>query len=224
MSILSFSSWINENSQELTKDQIEWLDKCTKGSWKLNQETGLIDVDGSFYCQRQDLIDFKGVRFGTVSGVFSCDLNQLTSLAGSPEKVGGSFFCRNNQLTSLEGAPKEADRGFFCENNQLTSLSGAPEKVGWDFHCHNNQLTSLAGSPKEVGGYFRCEGNPVSEVALLRIYKLMKRGKSYPEALSQYWSKMPEEDKDLMYKEHPDLSADKRRGYELRGKAAKRIY
>ena len=31
-----------------------------------------------------------------VNGSFWCNNNQLTSLEGSPEKVGGDFYCYNN--------------------------------------------------------------------------------------------------------------------------------
>ena len=52
----------------------------------------------------------------------------------------------------------------------------------------------------------------------------MKSGKSYQEALAQYWSEVPEEDKILMYKDNTDLSADEKRGYELMDKVSNRIY
>ena len=285
--ILSYKLFEEHKTTELTKEQVEWLDKCTKGSWELNPETGLVDIDGNFRCDKQDLTDFKGVRFGTIGRSFSCINNQLSSLEGSPKEVGGDFDCSFNQLTSLEGAPNEVgegfycgnnqltnlegspkivggnfycrynnltslkgapvsigsdfscsfnqltsldgapvsvEGGFFCHNNQLASLIGAPEKVGEDFWCGGNQLISLDGLPVSVGGGLSCDGNPVSEGALLRIYKLMKSGKSYPEALSEYWDVMPEDDKILMYADNPDLSTDEKRGYELRAKAAKRIY
>ena len=79
------------SQEDLTEDQIEWLDRCAKGIWKLNPSTGLIDVDGDFSCVQQNLTDFKGVAFGHVSGYFYCDNNQLTSLEGAPQKVGDVF-------------------------------------------------------------------------------------------------------------------------------------
>ena len=181
----------------LNLDQIRWLDRCADGSWKLDPETGLVDIDGSFYCSEQGLTDFKGVRFGTVSGYFDCDGNQLTSLVGAPESVGGDFFCSHNQLSSLDGAPESIGGGFYCRINQLTSLMGAPKSVGRDL-------------------YFA--GNPVSERTILAIYKIMKRRMSYTASLLQYWKQMPEEDKLLMYKGNPYLTDDKRRMYELMNK------
>ena len=169
----------------LTQEQIEWLNQCTKGTWKLNPQTGLVDVDGNFDCKEQGLADFKGVRFGVVGGYFSCEDNlltslvgapqevrgyfscgdnQLTSLVGAPQKVEGDFDCHENLLTSLVGAPQEVGRDFDCDNNRLTSLEGAPQDVGVSFDCDNNRLTSLVGAPREVGGIFRCENNQLTSL------------------------------------------------------------
>ena len=151
-----------ESSGELTPEQVEWLNKCTWGTWKLNPRTGLVDVDGDFYCSNQGLSDFKGVRFGEVGGNFSCSNNQLTTLEGAPREVGDTFWCNNNQLTSLEGAPQVVRGSFNCRDNQLTSLEGAPQKVGWNFDCKGNGLTSLEGAPREVGGDFFCGRNELT--------------------------------------------------------------
>jgi hypothetical protein len=243
--ILSYRLFEEQTIQDLTEKQIKWLNQCTRGRWELNPETGLIDVLGSFDCYQQDLRDLNGIKFGTVSGYFYCDHNSITSLEGSPIKTGGNFYCNNNQLNSLEGAPKEVDGSFYCLNNRLASLNGAPEKirksfdcgennlvdlkgapkeVGSDFYCDKNMLISLDGAPEEVGGSFSCDDNPVSGDTLRAIYDLMKSGRSYPEALSQYWREIPDDDRFLMYKDNPNLSADEIKGYELRNKAAKRIY
>ena len=80
-----------EAQTELSQEQIEWLDKCTDGHWFHNPETGLVDVDGDFDFYSQLLSDFKGVRFGVVTGNFHCSDNQLTSLEGAPQKVGRGF-------------------------------------------------------------------------------------------------------------------------------------
>ena len=140
----------------LTPEQEEFLNKHTKGSWTYNSSTGLVDVVGSFDCRYQGLRDFKGVRFGEVGGYFSCEGNQLTSLAGAPQKVRGSFYCQNNKLTTLEGAPQEVGGSFYCDTNQLTTLEGAPQEVGGNFSCSGNPLTTLKGAPQEVGGSFYC--------------------------------------------------------------------
>ena len=243
--ILSYKLFEEQETPELTPEQIRWLNTCTRGRWELNPETGLVDIDGNFRCDEQNLTDFKGIRFGTANGYFYCDSNNLTSLAGAPEKVGGNFYCNNNRLTNLVGSPKEVGGDFYCNENQLASLVGAPEEiagyfycngnrlaslvgapkeVAGDFSCRYNQLTSLDGAPEKIGGTLYCSDNPVGYETLLAIYDLMKSGRSYTEALSQCWDQMTEEDKILMYGDNPDLSADEKRGYELRDKASSRIY
>ena len=153
-----------ESVMELTREQVQWLDDCTKGTWALNPQTGLIDVKGGFNCSQQSLTDFKGVKFGIVDHSFDCSDNALTSLMGAPLKVGYYFYCHNNRLTSLMGAPHEVDDSFYCSENQLTSLVGAPLKVGKDFYCSYNALTSLVGAPLDYVKYFNCEHNALTSL------------------------------------------------------------
>jgi hypothetical protein len=103
-----------------------------------------------------------GIRFGTVTGDFSCYNNQLTSLEGAPQTVEGSFSCAGNQLTILAGAPLTVEGSFNCAYNQLTTLEGAPQTVGESFWCEHNQLTSLEGAPQTVGESFCCFGNQLT--------------------------------------------------------------
>ena len=197
----------------LTAEQIEWLDECADGEWKLNRQTGLVDINGGFNCREQRLIDFKGVKFGKVSGDFSCRSNLLTTLVGAPQTVSGDFRCSHNQLTTLEGAPQTVGGDFTCRDNDLTSLVGAPQTVGGSFNCGDNQLTSLEGAPQSVGGSFSCYRNPVSESTLKAIFALMKNGKPYQQALEEHWPEMADEDRVLMYKEMPNLSPEETRKY-----------
>jgi hypothetical protein len=146
----------------LSKEQIKFLNGSTRGDWKYNQDTGLVDVSGSFDCSNERLKDFLGIRFGKVSGGFYCSYNQLTTLEGSPSEVGGNFWCSGNQLTTLEGSPSRVDGGFWCSDNQLTTLEGSPSEVGGNFYCNNNQLPTLKGSPSEVGGGFGCGNNQLT--------------------------------------------------------------
>jgi len=141
----------------LTPDQEKFLNACTRGTWSVNPETGLVDVRGNFVCHTKRLKTLLGISFGHVSVDFSCSANQLTTLAGAPQTVDGEFYCRNNQLTTLEGAPKTVGVDFLCGNNQLTSLVGAPQTVDGNFDCEHNQLTSLVGAPLTVGGAFYCD-------------------------------------------------------------------
>ena len=189
-----------ESSVELSPEQIEWLDNCTKGTWKMNPTTGLVDVDGNFNCDGQGLSDFKGVSFGVVRGFFYCHDNQLTTLEGSPQDVVKGFYCRGNQLTTLEGAPQKVGWGFYCSYNQLTTLEGAPREVGGDFYCSSNQLSSLEGAPQKVGGGFDCGDNPVSEKTLRSIFRITETGKGYLESVEYLWSEIPVEDQILLYR------------------------
>ena len=216
------------------KEQLNWLDECAAGSWKLNPQTGLINVDGNFDCNEQDLTDLKGIKFGKVSGDFYCYRNELTSLEGAPQTVGGDFRCGSNQLTSLEGAPQTVNGDFGCSNNQLTTLVGAPKTVGGyfncydnlltslegapqtvkeSFRCYNNKLTSLGGAPKTIKGNFYCGNNPVSKTTLGSIFELMEKGKPYQQALEERWPKMEDEDRALMYKQMPNLTPEETRKY-----------
>ena len=191
-----------EQSKELTKNQVDFLNRSimplqsvnpVTGTWSVNSE-GLVDVDGNFDCAREGLNNFQGIRFGKISGSFNCSENSLSSLEGAPREVGGGFYCSENQLTSLEGAPREVGGDFDCSYNQLTSLKGAPREVGGnfychrnqltslkgaprgvrrDFYCHRNQLTSLEGAPQEVRWDFYCESNPISDQTIELICQKM---------------------------------------------------
>jgi hypothetical protein len=159
--ILEFKAF--ESLSGLSEDQNGWIVKCTRGIWSVGGD-GKVNVKGSFDCSRQNLMDFKGVRFGRVSGNFYCYDNALTSLEGAPETVGGSFYCENNDLTTLEGAPETVGWNFYCYDNGLETLDGAPETVGGDFSCRDNSLTTLEGAPETVGGDFYCRDNALTSL------------------------------------------------------------
>jgi hypothetical protein len=193
-----------EAQTPLTQEQIEWLDECTKekGMWSYNTETGLVDVDCTFNCSKQNLTDFKGVKFG---------------------RVKGDFWCQENQLTSLEGAPQSVGSGFYCANNQLTSLKGAPQKVGRDLHCYGNQLTSLEGLPEGIRNEFLCWNNPVSDTTLKALYKRMKSGMSWEEAVEMQWDDMDEDDRALVAQYNPRLTPEEIREYQALARLKKRV-
>ena len=106
----------NEGITDLTQEQIDFLNDCTRGEWKVNPDTGLIDIRGNFGCDDMNLDDFKGLRFGKVTGYFSCTRNNLKTLDGSPREVVVNFYCVINPLISLEGAPLKVV-GHFRFNN-----------------------------------------------------------------------------------------------------------
>jgi len=101
-----------ENNTDLTQEQIDFLDNCAGTRWYVNPNTGFIDVQGGFDGSSRKLDDFKGLRFGNVSGSFFCYFNNLKTLDGSPRKVGGNFDCHGNPLISLEGSPLEVEGEF----------------------------------------------------------------------------------------------------------------
>lgn len=127
---------------------------------------GSIDVDGSVILS-SELLTIIPLKFGTVTRDFDCYNNKLTSLEGSPKKVGGYFDCSGNQLTSLEYHPESVGRNFDCHNNQLTSLVGCPEVIGDNINCRHNQIKDFRGVPEFFEGYFYCEGNPIEEIYTL---------------------------------------------------------
>ena len=148
--------------------------KLVKGKWEVEGNLNLSclnltelppmrKIGGYFSCDNNQLTSLAGAP-KKVGGYFSCSYNQLTSLAGAPNEVGGGFYCDGNQLTSLEGAPNEVGESFSCSYNQLTSLEGAPKRVGGGFYCNGNQLTSLAGAPEKVGGNFNCHNNQLASL------------------------------------------------------------
>jgi hypothetical protein len=171
--------------KELTQEQIEWLDKCSrfsegrdmhhlyeigytnrKETWDISYD-GKIDVFSDFDCSGQGLTDFMGIEFGDVEGSFDCSNNKLTSLKGSPESIFYSFHCDGNELESLEGITQRTGTnsssgtsgGIYCANNKLTSLKGLPKTIRGDFNCSNNLLETLHGAPERVNCDFNCSGN-----------------------------------------------------------------
>jgi len=160
----TFSLFESRTSVTLTPEQEAFLNLYTKGTWSVNPATGLVDVQGSFYCPNQGLKSLCGIRFGTVGGGFSCYNNQLTTLEGAPRTVGGTFDCSVNQLTSLEGAPQTVEWSFNCYDNNLTTLEGAPQTVEGSFLCYDNKLTTLEGAPETVTGGFSCSINQLTSL------------------------------------------------------------
>jgi hypothetical protein len=150
-------------NMKLREDQKDFLNKYVSGTWGLNTD-GLVDVNGDFDCSNMNYKNFLGVKFGKVSGDFSCFGNQLTSLKGAPIHVGVGFYCAHNKLTSLQGSPINVGVGFYCAHNKLTSLQGSPINVGGDFTCYNNQLTTLEGAPESVGKSFDCSYNKLTSL------------------------------------------------------------
>ena len=101
--IVNYKTFINESSDSsaLTAEQINFLNRCVRGKWNLNDE-GVVDIDGDFDCFNKELADFKGINFGKINGDFNCSYNNLTSLEGCPKEVGEVFYLVSNEGVSPE--------------------------------------------------------------------------------------------------------------------------
>jgi hypothetical protein len=155
MKLFKWSDFLKKSNEDL--DSI-----CKK--WDINNYTikdGLVYVDGSVDLYAKKLTKLP-LKFGEVSGNFTCSDNRLTSLEGAPTRVGGDFNCYGNQLTSLEGAPTRVGGGFLCSYNNLINLEGAPSRVGGYFECSYNNLINLEGAPEVVEKNFYCYNNKLT--------------------------------------------------------------
>ena len=168
-----FEQFLNEEQSPLTYEQRIFLNEVVvTGDWSRNSR-GLIDVDGQVIIPYHLEIEKIPVKFGKVTGNFSCSGNDsLKTLEGSPEEVGERFSCSKcTSLVSLEGAPRKVGRNFFCYKTKITSLKGAPDKVGGDFDCEGcHSLKSLAYGPKEMEefDYHGCSSLPKEEIEMYR--------------------------------------------------------
>lgn len=69
------------------------------------------------------------VKFGTVTGDFSCREMPLSSLQNAPHFVGREFDCNSCKLTTLNYSPKTVGGGYYCYGNLLTSFEGVSETI-----------------------------------------------------------------------------------------------
>jgi hypothetical protein len=136
--------------------------------WKFQiTPNGFINIFG--HCNLRGQLPMLPIKFGKVSGDFTCSHAHLVSLEGAPRKVGGTFQCQVNDLSSLIGGPTYVGGSFDCYGNKLTSLVGAPKHVGGSFYCQGNDLVSLEGFPERIGEDFLCDWSP--NLPLLRSLK-----------------------------------------------------
>ena len=166
MKLFRYKNFIKESKEDI--DSI--CKKFDIENYTINEDS-TVDVDGNvdLYDKRLTKLPLK---FGKVSGNFSCSFNQLKSLEGSPLSVGGGFNCRFNQLKSLSGAPLSVGGNFSCSYNQLKSLDGISGKISGAIYCTNNQLRDVKGVKDGWLGEFDVRGNPVYE-----IFKLFPKDK-----------------------------------------------
>ena len=162
-----------ENIKDLPFTYIHGVcSECNIENYTINDDY-TVDVRGNvFFYNSLSKIPLK---FNIVSDSFYFSKNKLTTLKGSPKKVGGNFWCHGNKLTTLEGGPMNVGENFDCRNNGLTTLEGSPKKVGGNFNCSDNKLTTLEGGPESVGGYFDCSRNLLSTLSGCPVGGYFKR-------------------------------------------------
>jgi hypothetical protein len=135
------------------------------------QEYGIenYDIDDDFIVDVAGDVRIKDklikipIKFGLVSGRFSCSMNELSSLENAPISVGSFFNCSHNKLTSLKGSPKSV-RSFACADNQLTTLEGITQMKTGNIWCDTNYLVNVKGIKQGWRGKLVINGNPVYEI------------------------------------------------------------
>jgi hypothetical protein len=165
MKLFRYKNFIKESKEDI--DSI-----CKKfgiKNYTINEDS-TIDVDGNVNLYRKGLTKLP-LKFGKVSGDFSCYNNQLISLEGSPLSVGGNFSCGYNQLKSLSGAPLSVGGDFSCYSNELKSLDGISGRISGGIYCYSNQLRDVKGVKDGWLGEFSVYRNPVHEIFKLFPYE-----------------------------------------------------
>jgi len=166
---------MNKHQFLRNKNDIDrWLRDYEVENYIINPDMS-VDVEGNLILYHCHLKSIE-VDFNKVSGDFTCEGNELTSLLGAPKYVGNHFVCADNKLTNLKGSPALVRGNFFCSKNNLTTLLGAPQRVEKSVMCYDNQLTSLEFFPNggELGFYHVNCGN--NELRSLRFCPEHMRG------------------------------------------------
>lgn len=109
------------------------------GNYTINDD-GTIDIDGNISI---NVLHNLPLKFGKVTGYFSCSSNVLTSLEGSPGYVGGDFECVKNMLTSLEGCPEYVGGDFDIRLNNIKDLRNCPTYIGGKFRTGSDSLSII---------------------------------------------------------------------------------
>jgi len=140
---------------QFSPDQVSYLtDLMVLDKTNLSSSGGLV-VDGDIFLN-SDWTEIK-FPFEAISGHFSCNSANLSSLINAPVLVGKAFDCRFMEITSLEHAPQSVGAYFSCANTDITSFDHAPQSVGAYFNAMDTKITSLKGIHKthrnwKIGG------------------------------------------------------------------------
>jgi hypothetical protein len=141
------SSARTEILSETEKRLRDWniaYEKTPEGRLRIN---GNLDISNKHLSV---LPDFSEVE---VTGSFDCSHNTISSLAGSPYKVGKHMNCDETNIRDLEGAPRTVGGDFTCRSYFLLTLRGGPERVGGTMNVKRDysELANLFGAPREFG-------------------------------------------------------------------------
>tara|TARA_X000000368_G_scaffold134953_1_gene105932 strand:+ start:11554 stop:11979 length:426 start_codon:yes stop_codon:yes gene_type:complete len=104
------------------------------------KDDGVVDVNGSVYFYDKGLYKLP-LKFGKVTGNFSCAFNNLTSLSGCPKWVGGDFFCHGNKIKELNGPDfvygdfiiDKSIVGYIDERYEINNDFEFPRVINYNF-------------------------------------------------------------------------------------------
>ena len=102
--IKTYRIW--EQKNVLTQEQIDFLNRYTKGTWSVNAD-GKLDINGDFDCDDKEIDSFLWIQFGRVTGSFYCSNNSLSSLKGAPREVGGNFYVTTTHFPHSRVLPRK---------------------------------------------------------------------------------------------------------------------
>lgn len=180
-----------KKKHEFLKDKksiVSWLKKHNISNYYIKEDKYYhytVEVFTDVDLAKKSL-EFIPIKFSFVRGFFDCSHNNLSTLLGSPDKVGEDFYCINNNLTSLFAGPSSVSGQFICSHNKIENLDYLPHHIGkciclkhnkldnlkgFDIECVNgnfdishNKIISLENSPKYVNGVFNCAQNKIKNI------------------------------------------------------------
>ena len=136
-------------------------------------DKGIVSIDGN--CVLDVVVQKLPVKFGKVSGNFSCANLGLKTLENFPMEVGGSVnISSNTKLTSLNGSPQYIGGTFRCIATSIVSFEGGPKTVMGSFVAsNNNDLESINGLPEIINGKLNIPFYPDMPVLKLLLIKML---------------------------------------------------
>lgn len=151
---------------EICKPRSSWDN--IKKSWKLNSETGLVDIEGDIDLRRSGFFssgeNLGGIKFGICTGNFRAAGCGLTSLEGCPVEVTGDFIVSRNNIQNLKGGPIIVGGNYDVDDNvELKNLEGIPEEIGGYFtskKCSSLETLEGARALKKVEAFY-CSSTPI---------------------------------------------------------------